>query len=35
MAELQYGKLPDLERQLKGSQEEGKDGASTNRLLRR
>ena len=37
VAELQYGKLPDLERQLKEAQakEEGKDGASTpNRLLR-
>ena len=37
VAELQYGKLPELERQLKEAQakEEGKDGASTpNRLLR-
>ena len=37
VAELQYGKLPDLERQLKEAQakEEGKDGVSTpNRLLR-
>ena len=37
VAELQYGKLPDLERQLKEAQakEEGTDGAATpNRLLR-
>jgi ATP-dependent Clp protease ATP-binding subunit ClpB len=37
VAELQYGKLPELERQLKEAQakEEGKDGSSpANRLLR-